>query len=99
MDPATTSSRSASYVLPAHFEERIIRIYHKREVEDDHDVKQAVSEAFRCFLDRQNLGSAPRWSPPPTPMFPDIDSESNVAECGDSRVLKRMKPDLGKTGE
>lgn len=58
--PQLISSAKASYVIPAHFEEKIIRIYLKREYEHYHDsnrAKVAAKIAFRRFTERNHLAS------------------------------------------
>lgn len=53
------STAKASYVIPAHFEETIIRVFLKPEkTEDDARVKRAVRIAFRNFMVRSNLCSS-----------------------------------------
>lgn len=51
-------STKASYVIPAHFEEKIIRVFSKREDSDDSTrVKNAIKIAFRKFLRSKGLCS------------------------------------------
>lgn len=59
MNPTHISTARASYVLPAVFEENIIRLFVKREEDSSsYDVKKAVSVAFRNFMKRENLGAS-----------------------------------------
>lgn len=57
MNPQRISSTKVSYVLPGHFEEKIIRVYLKREYDLDEDrAKKSVKEAFRRFIAHNSLG-------------------------------------------
>ncbi|CAN8071585.1 unnamed protein product [Agarophyton chilense] len=57
-NPTHISSAKASYVLPAVFEEKIIRVFVTREESDDSNrVQKAVSVAFRNFMRRESLGA------------------------------------------
>ncbi|KAI0558623.1 HD phosphohydrolase superfamily [Gracilaria domingensis] len=107
MNPTHISSAKASYVLPAVFEEKIIRIFVTREETDDSNrVKKAVSVAFRNFMRRENLGSSLN-SPVLTKRSRELaglkgDSggvehiepiANGLGESQASRVAKRCKPE------
>lgn len=56
--PRHISSSKVSYVIPAHFEEKIIRVYLKREFGHDSErAKKAVKLAFRRFIERMKPAS------------------------------------------
>lgn len=55
--PITIPSEKASYVMPRHWEERLLRVYLKRDVDGDERRKytEAVRVAFRNYLRRVGL--------------------------------------------
>lgn len=67
------SSSKVSYVIPATFEEKILRLYLRRDRNQDTPrYKAAAKRAFRNFTKRENLGS-----PLPSPPLPARKRESD----------------------
>lgn len=62
------SSQKVSYVLPAQFEEKILRVYLRRKCgAESEKYRSAAKKAFRNFIRASNLGSPLPSPPPPQP--------------------------------
>lgn len=111
VNPTHIPSSRESYVMPRRFEEKIARVYVKREAEGEEmdRLKRAVGLAFRNYLRRSSLNDQP-CSPVLTKRVRDAtdtskdtvewfrrngDSANGVAESGDDLLSKRKRPTIG----
>lgn len=81
--PTQIPSAKASYVIPTHFEEKIIRVFSKRPDSDDSSrVKSAIKTAFRKFLRSRGLCS-PVSSPVAVKRMRDFDNSAAPSSDAD----------------
>lgn len=81
--PTQIPSAKASYVIPTHFEEKIIRVFSKQPDSDDSPrVKSAIKTAFRKFLRNRGLCS-PVSSPVVVKRRRDFDNSATPSSDAD----------------
>lgn len=93
------SSSRASYIIPAHFQEKFIRVYIRRESDEQtgNQVKHAAQVAFRKLLRRLNLHSqldtavtAPRTGFGPNDLY-DPDTEGSGENTSNETETERTR--------
>jgi deoxynucleoside triphosphate triphosphohydrolase SAMHD1 len=95
MNPRVLPSGKVSLVFPTVFEERLLRVYLRKEFDsksDEHRAMAAVKDSFRRCIRRMQLGSplpSPVQRTRPAADAPSSDTESDVVDA--SRLEKRMR--------